>query len=131
MIRITVSCSETVIEAANHYAMCIGEGPNDQYTYQGLNWQDEEGNLYAATSFMVRPEWVAFAQYPVQHPEWDTDGIVNMDLARLAQSALVFWSPDSETSAPLAQAGKLTAYANSGVQEALEAMGLTPVVEQR
>jgi len=129
MIRITAAASATILNAANQYAMCIGQSEAEINTYQGLNWQDAEGNLYAATSFMVRPEWLVAAQEPLVRPAWDTTGIVDMALAEQGQKALVFWLPDNKTVNPLASKGKLTAYANSGVQEAIAMMGLIPKPE--
>ena len=52
-----------------------------------------------------------------------------MALAEQGQAALRFWSPDVDTPAPMAAPGTLTTYANSGVQEALAAMGLTEVID--
>ena len=127
MIRITAAASATIIDAANQYAMCIGQSSAEIDTYQGLNWQDADGNLYAATSFMVSPEWLVAAQEPLVRPAWDTTGIVDMVLAEQGQAALVFWSPDMTTPVPMAAPGALTAYANSGVQEALAVMGLAEV----
>ncbi len=124
MIRITAAASATIIDAANHYAMCIGQSAAEIDTYQGLNWQDVAGNLYAATSFMVRPEWLGAAQSPLVRPAWDTAGVVDMTLAAQGQAALRFWAPDMTTPAPLATPNTLTAYANCGIQEALVAMGL-------
>lgn len=127
MIRITAAASATIIDAANHYAMCIGMSEAEADTYQGLNWQDEAGNLYAATSFMAPPEWLIAAQSPLVRPAWDTTGVVDMTLAAQGQAALRFWSPDMTTPAPLAAPDTLTAYANSGIQEALKMMGLEDV----
>jgi len=127
MIRITAAASATVINAVNHYAMCIGQSAAEIDTYQGLNWQDEAGNLYAATSFLVRPEWLTAAQSPLVRPAWDTADVVDMTLAAQGQAALRFWSPDMTTPAPLATPDTLTAYANSGIQEALKMMGLEDV----
>lgn len=127
MIRITAAASATIIDVANQYAMCIGQSAAEIDTYQGLNWQDAEGNLYAATSFMVSPEWLVAAQEPLVRPAWDTTEIVDMALAEQGQAALRLWSPDMTTPAPLATLSLLTAYANSGIQEALAAMGLVAV----
>jgi len=129
MIRITAAASATVIDAANHYAMCIGMSEAEADTYQGLNWQDGSGNLYAATSFMVRPEWLTAAQSPLVRPAWDTSGVVDMTLAAQGQAALVFWSSHQDITNPTATKDTLTAYANSGIQEALELMGLTPKID--
>jgi len=126
MIRITAAASATIIDAANHYAMCIGMSEAEADTYQGLNWQDGAGNLYAATSFLVRPEWLTAAQSPLVRPAWDTADVVDMTLAAQGQTALRFWSPHQDITNPTATKDTLTAYANSGIQEALELMGLTP-----
>ncbi len=127
MIRITAAASATIIDAANHYAMCIGMSEAEADTYQGLNWQDAQGNLYAATSFMVRPEWLGAAQSPLVRPVWDTGNVIDMTLASQGQAALRFWAPDMITAAPLATPDTLTAYANCGIQEALGVMGLEAI----
>jgi len=127
MIRVTAAASATIINAVNHYAMCIGQSAAEIDTYQGLNWQDVAGNLYAATSFMVRPEWLGAAQSPLVRPAWDTGNVIDMALAAQGQAALRFWAPDMTTPAPLATPNTLTAYANCGIQEALGMMGLEAI----
>lgn len=128
MIRITAAASATIIDAANHYAMCIGMSEAEADTYQGLNWQDAQGNLYAATSFMVRPEWLGAAQSPLVRPAWDTGNVIDMTLAAQGQAALRFWLAGvNSPPPPAAGVGRLTVYGNMGVQEALALMGLTAV----
>ena len=127
MIRLTAAASADILIAANQYALVIGQSEAEEDTYVGLNWKDAQGNLYAATSFLVRPEWLVAAQSPLVRPAWDTGNVIDMTLAKQGQTALRFWSPDMLTPTPLATAGTLTTYANSGIQEAIALMGLTPI----
>ncbi len=120
MPRITCAAPEALVADANQYAMCLAFGPADAYTYVGLNWQDADGNLYAATSFEARDEWITFAQAPLVRPAWDTDEIIDMPAAEAAQAVLVF------STEPLqATPGQLTAMGGPNGPEALALMGLT------
>ena len=89
-MRITIACPEALRDDANQLAMVLGYGPDDALTYGGLNWQDADGNLYACASLIVSDTFTTAAQSGLQHPSWDTDNIIDMDAARLAQAALVF-----------------------------------------
>jgi len=128
-MRITVACPDTLRDDANHFAMAMAFGPADALTYGALNWQDGEGNRYAAASFEARPEWVLAAQASLSRPEWDTGEIIDMDAAARAQAALVFWTADSETPPPQASTTTLTAIGVMGGIEALAAMGLARIEE--
>lgn len=118
-MRITVACPEALVPDANHLAMCLAFGPEDANTYVGLNWQDAVGNLYAASSFEAREEWVAAAQASLTRPAWDTDQIIDMVAASRAQAALVF-STEAIPASPVA----LTAIAGPEALGALAMMGL-------
>ena len=87
-----------------------------------LNWQDAGGNLYACASLIVSDAFTTTAQSGLQRPSWDTDNIIDMDAARLAQAALVF-SLEAVEVAP----DKLTACAGDDALATLAAMGLTQV----
>ena len=119
-MRITCSCPELLIPDANQYAMCLGFSEADGETYRGLNWVDAQGNLYAAASFEASDDWITFAQAPLQRPNWDTGGVIDMAAAERAQSALVF-----STEAVLAITGQMTAIGGMDGLSALVAMGLT------
>lgn len=123
-MRITCSCPELLVPDANQYAMCLGFSEADGETYRGLNWQDANGNLYAAASFDARDEWIVFAQAPLVRPLWDTDEIIDMVAAERAQAALAF-----STEALSASPTTLTAIGGMDGLSALVAMGLS-VVEQ-
>ena len=119
-MRITCSCPSAMISDANQYAMCLGQSEADGQTYNGLNWQDADGNLYAAASFEARDEWITFAQAPLVRPAWDVNEIIDMVAAERAQAALVF-----STEAVLALPTKLTAVGGMDGVAALTAMGLS------
>jgi hypothetical protein len=119
-MRITVASPEALIDDANQLAMCLAYGPADGQTYVGLNWKDADDNLYAATSFEARDEWIAFAQAPLTRPAWDTEEIIDMVAAARAQAVLVF-----STEPVTADATHLTAMGGPNGPEALAAMGLT------
>ena len=123
-MRITCSCPEAMISDANQYAMCLGQSEADGQTYNGLNWQDADGNLYAAASFEARDEWITFAQAPLVRPAWDVNEIIDMVAAERAQAALVF-----STEVLLASPAALTAIGGMDGVAALAAMGLTAVSE--
>jgi len=125
-MRITVACPEALRDDANNLAMVLAYGPADGMTYNALNWQDADGNLYAAASFEASEEWVAAAQGPLVRPAWDTEPYtISMAAANRAQDALVFWSGEGDV--PQATLGKLTAVVGDSGPASLAAMGLTMV----
>ena len=121
-MRITIACPDALRDDANQLAMVLGYGPSDAETYGELNWQDAGGNLYACASLIVSDAFTTTAQSGLQRPSWDTDNIIDMDAARLAQAALVF-SLEAVEVAP----DKLTACAGDDALATLAAMGLTQV----
>ena len=123
-MRITCSCPSALVSDSNQYAMCLGQSEADGQTYNGLNWQDADGNLYAAASFEARDEWITFAQAPLVRPAWDVNEIIDMVAAERAQAALVF-----STEAIPASPAALTAIGGMDGVTALAAMGLTAVSE--
>lgn len=126
-MRITAACPAALVGDANNLAMVLAFGPEDASTYVGLNWQDAQGNLYAAASWEARPEWIEAATQPLTRPAWDTEQIIDMDAAARAQAALVFWWPSEDASAPpAASPTALTAIAGMSGPDALAAMGLVP-----
>jgi len=124
-MRITVACPDTFRSDANNLAMVLAFGPPDELTYEALNWQDADDNLYAAASFEVSPEWIGAAQLPLVHPAWDTANIIDMDAAGRAQEALVLWNGEEDV--PQAIPAALTAVAGMEGLAALAAMGLVRV----
>lgn len=122
-MRITVACPAALVSDANNLAMCLAFSEADGQTYVGLNWQDANGNLYAAASFEARPEWVQAAQATLVRPAWDVQPYaISMAAAGRAQDALVF-STESLLASPTA----LTAIGGPDGPDALAMMGLTAV----
>lgn len=124
-MRITCSCPAALVSDGNPLAMALGFSEADGQTYNGLNWQDAQGNLYAAASFEAREEWITFAQAPLVRPAWDVDEVIDMDAAAKAQQALIFYVVNSEEDAPKANPFNLVAIAGCEGIEALSLMGLT------
>lgn len=118
-MRVTAAAPEALVSDCNQLAMCLAFGPADALTYTGLNWQDADGNLYAAASWEARDEWVAGATQPLVRPAWDVDEIVDMVAAGRAQAAMVF-----ALEPVMAVPGVLTAIAGMSGVDALAAMGL-------
>ena len=119
-MRITCSCPAALVSDGNQLAMALGFSEADGQTYNGLNWQDAQGNLYAAASFEAREEWIAFAQAPLVRPAWDVNEVIDMVAAERAQAALVF-----STEVVLASPAALTVIGGLDGIAALVAMGLT------
>lgn len=118
-MRITAAAPEALISDSNQLAMCFGQSEADGQTYNGLNWVDANGNLYAAASFEARDEWIIFAQASLVRPAWDVNEIIDMVAAERAQAALVF-STDVVAASP----ASLTAIGGMDGVVALAAMGL-------
>jgi hypothetical protein len=122
-MRITVACPEALRDDANDLAMVLAYGPADGETYGALNWQDADGNLYAAASFDASEKWVDFAQSPLVRPKWDAGEIIDMQAAERAQAALVVHLGGDDP-IPHAAPDKLTCVAGEDGLAALAAMGL-------
>jgi len=121
-MRLTIACPDALRDDANDLAMVLGFGPDDALTYVALNWQDEDGNLYAAASLDVPEAFTTTAQSGLQRPAWDTDNAISMAAANRAQAALVF-SLTPVTAMP----EKLTACVGDDALATLAAMGLVQV----
>ena len=123
-MRITAAAPEALVSDSNQLAMALAFSAADGETYTGLNWQDTNGNLYAAASWEARDEWVAAASQPLVRPAWDVDSIIDINAAGRAQAALVF-ALEPAAAVP----DKLTAIGGMDGVAALAAMGLTAVTE--
>ena len=111
--------SLTPVTMPDKLTACAGD---DALTYGGLNWQDADGNLYAAASLIVSDTFVSKAQSTLSRPSWDTDSHVNMAGAGRAQAALVV-----SLTPVAAMHDKLTACVGDDALATLAAMGLTQV----
>ena len=119
--------SADIKQDSNHWAMCLGEGPDDFMTWENPLHQDAEGNLFIFRTLWVSQAWVDFAKQQPQRPVWDTDNTVNMAGAKRAFDALTFWHPDDETDPPTAEVGGIVCLQGLSGEQALAALGLTLV----
>ena len=122
-MRLTAAFPEALIHDCNHLAMCLAYGPDDAKTYGPSNWQDADGNLYSAASWLASHQWIVFAQAPLHRPTWDVDEIIDMEAAERAQAALVYSTEDV-----LASPAALTVIGGMDGLDALAAMGLTNMI---
>lgn len=124
-MRITVACPAALVSDANNLAMCLAFSEADGQTYVGLNWQDSNGNLYAAASFQASDEWIQAAQATLVRPAWDVQPyVISMAAAIRAQNVLVFGT-EAISASPTA----LTAIGGPDGPDALAMMGLTALLE--
>jgi len=122
---VTVSCPATMLDDANALAATLASGVTDFATFQGLNWQDSSGNLYAAASFEASPMLTAAAQAVLSRPAWDSTRQVNIAGAGRAQAAVVLWS--GHRGVPAVVPSALTVVEGLPGIDALAAMGLVAV----
>jgi hypothetical protein len=122
MTRITAAAPEALVSDSNQFAMCMGFSEADGLTFNGLNWKDANGGLYACASWEASDAWLEKAQAPLERPAWDVDEIIDMVAAGRAQAALVI-----SAEALLAYPAVLTAISGMDGLAALAAMGLTQV----
>jgi hypothetical protein len=117
-------CSVDVSEDANHLAMAIGEGPADGETWVTALYQDAEGNRYIVRNLWVPEGWASRALGPLMRPEWDTDGIVDLDKAHAAQETVVV-SDDTP-----ATVGKIITCTSDDMDTALAVWGLELIPQE-
>ena len=125
---ITIAVPAAHIADANQLSMILGYGPADALTYREPQWQDASGNLYACASAEAGPNFIGNAQAALARPAWDVEPyIVNMAGANRAQALVVLWLAGSETAAPKAATGAITAIGGMDGLAALALMGLTMI----
>ena len=120
-------CSVDVAEDANHLAMAIGEGPAEALTWVTALHQDAQGNHFIVRNLWVPDGWLERALGDLEKPEWDTDGIVDLDKARAAQEAVIVCS---EEEPPAAQVGKIITCTCCDMDTAIVAWGLELIPQE-
>ena len=53
--RMSLAVPQALIPQANQLALIVGESEHDDKTFTTANWQDKDGNLYAACSTVIKP----------------------------------------------------------------------------
>ena len=85
MNTITIALPESLRDAGNQYARCIGMGPEDDKTFaHEANAHDREGNRYIVTSGCDARHFADIALAQLVEPEWGCD----LEAARRIHSLL-------------------------------------------
>jgi hypothetical protein len=116
--KIVIVVGESLCADARELERCLSGSEATIAPFQDLDWQDSDGNLYAAMAPLVRAEWIAAAGQPLEPPEWGAD----MDAARRAQAALVVWA--GEGLPPNANPSRLTVIIGLPLADAFTALGV-------
>lgn len=125
-MMITIIVPEGHITKANHLGMALGFSEADGLSYPSAAWEDAAGNLYATTSLMSE-QFVASPLAPLERPDWDVEGIVNMTEAQQAQSMLVLYTPSEDEDQPDLTGQSITVIRGPLPLDALALMGIVPV----
>ena len=119
--RATIAAPANHIPDANQLALCLGESPADDQTFDTASYQDASGNLYAVASTVTKPIFVEMAGQPLQAP----DHARGMDLAA-ATRAQALLQINGGIATPDVIAVILGDRLESA-QDHIAALGLTPI----
>jgi hypothetical protein len=119
-----VCCPESLFDAANHFAMVIGQSAAD-----GLTWRtpvfEKNGTNYATYNLMLPAHIITQASHPLTRPDWDIDEIIDMNLAKECQSQIDFVEVDFEKPFPQIQPTRILVLLNyNDINEAVKHWGL-------
>lgn len=53
--RMSLAVPQALMTQANQLALIVGESEHDDKTFAAANWTDENGNLYAVCSTVIKP----------------------------------------------------------------------------
>ena len=84
--KVTIAAPEHIIQDANQLSLALGESSADDRTFTSASYQDEQGNLYAVASTVVKPIFAGMAGQPLKAPSHSLD--MDLSAATLAQSML-------------------------------------------
>lgn len=76
--RMTLAVPEKLMAAANQLALIAGESVDDVNTFTDANYQDGEGNKYAACSTVIKPIVLSLLNTPL------SDSVLKSEFADLA-----------------------------------------------
>jgi hypothetical protein len=89
-IKIIIVAPEPLAQDASELERCLSTSEASRPAFGSLEWQDGDGNRYAAMAPLVRSDWVESATGLLQEPSWGAD----MEAASRAQEALSILSSD-------------------------------------
>ena len=119
--RATIAAPANHIPDANQLALCLGESPADDQTFDTASYQDASGNLYAVASTVTKPIFVEMAGQPLQAP----DHARGMDLAAATRAqALLQINGGIATPDVIAV---ILGDRKESAQDHIAALGLTPI----
>jgi hypothetical protein len=129
--RLTVACPEELVEAANHLALAIGEGPGDFYSFGVPQWQNEDGTRFSVISTAATNLLFAYAGSQLQKRDFAPEEW-SAEKAFEAQSVTQIWFGPSEEApeVPKAEKGKLLGVVGDDIFGILAAMGLSRIPEE-
>ena len=129
--RLTVACPQALMEAANHYAVAIGEMAGDFTSFVQTKYEDAQGRKYSVISTACTDLLFAFAggeleKRPFAPPGW------SKAKAQQAQAAVDLWfgPTQQQPNPPPARPGKIVGVVGNDPQAAIAAMGLTKIPEE-
>jgi hypothetical protein len=129
--RISVACPESLMTAANHLAVAVGEMAGDFYTFTNANHQDANGNRYAVMSTVVTELFFVYSGSQLTERDFAPDGW-SFKLASEAQAKVNLWMGPTEQqpTPPLANTLQIVGVVGDDALAAISAMGLTMVPEE-
>jgi hypothetical protein len=129
--RLTVAVPQALMEAANHFAVAIGEMAGDFESFVQTGYEDAQGRKYAVISTACTNLLFSYAggelqQRPFAPPGWDRAK------AQQAQAAVDLWfgPTEQQPEPPLARPGKIVGVVHQDNFYAIAAMGLTKLPEE-
>ena len=121
IFRLTVSIPESLIEAANHLAVALGESAGDFETFIQADWQDSEGNKYAVASMQCTETFFQYAGSQLQQRDFAPENW-SVELASLAQSKIALWMGEGDL--PTADPDKIVGIVMDDPRAALAALAV-------
>lgn len=93
--RMTLVVPEEFMSQANQLALIAGESPDDVNTFASTDYQDNEGNLYAVCSAVVKPIVLSMFGRPVADSPLTAEG-ADVSQAQQAMDVAVMYEQDTE-----------------------------------
>jgi len=84
--RATIAAPKHIIQDANQLSLALGESSADDRTFTTASYQDEQGNLYAVASTVVKLVFAEMAGQPLKAPNYSPD--MDLEAATRAQQLL-------------------------------------------
>lgn len=124
--RLTVACPESLIEAANHVAVSIGESGGDFESFQLADWVDSLGNRYAVASMQCTDRLIQKAATMLERREFAPDEW-SFELASFAQSKIQLWLGEGKI--PSAKPDAIVGIVLDDPMTAIQLLGITRISE--